>query len=143
MVSINFCPPYPLSLPSGIILDCKMFQQSMFGFPSDRHAYHLKCCIHPKRYCFFLFLFYKIIVSRLIYFMFRQGKLPYGEKKKLFAFTRARGLPSQVKNFVSYKWLAPSLLYTCNKNYHIFFSRHKKSTLLTSEPGAIGLCYHI
>ena len=142
MVSINFCPPYPLSLPSGIILDCKMFQQSMFGFPSDRHAYHLKCCIHPKRYCFFLFLFYKIIVSRLIYFMFSQGELPYREKKKQFAFQRAR-LPCQVKNFVSYRWFAPLFtIYMLQKLPH-FFSRHKKSTLLAADPGPIGLCYHI
>jgi len=60
------------------------------------------------RYCLLLLLhFYKIIVSRLIYFMFSQGRLPY-----------------QVKSFVKYIKLdppPPSLLNTCNKNYHIFF----------------------
>ena len=49
MVSINFCPPAHHLLTSGTILNCKMFQQSMFGFPSDRHAYHLKCFMHPMR----------------------------------------------------------------------------------------------
>ncbi|MFN9982065.1 MAG: hypothetical protein ACK53Y_19220, partial [bacterium] len=50
--SINFCPPAQHFLTSGIILDCKMFQQSMSGFPSDRHAYQLKCFMHPMMYCF-------------------------------------------------------------------------------------------
>ena len=53
----------------------------MFIFPSDRHAYHLKFFMHPMRYCLLLLLhFYKIIVSRLIYFMFSQGRLPYQVK---------------------------------------------------------------
>jgi len=111
MVSINFCPPYPLSLPSGIILDCKMFQQSMFGFPSDRHAYHLKCCIHPKRYCFFLFLFYKIIVSRLIYFMFSQGKLPYGEKKKTVCVHTCKGASQSSQELRELQMVCPPLYY--------------------------------
>ena len=78
MVSINFCPPAYHLLTSGSILK---FQQSMFSFPSDRHAYHLKFFMHPMRYCLLLLLhFYKIIVSRLIYFMFSQGRLPYQVK---------------------------------------------------------------
>jgi len=44
MASIEFCPPAPL-FTSGTTLDCKMFRQSMFGFPSDRHAYFLRCAI--------------------------------------------------------------------------------------------------
>jgi hypothetical protein len=127
MVSIYFCPPAPL-LTSGTILDCKMFQQSMFGFPSDRHAYHLKCCMLPMRYCFFLLLFYKIIVSSgLMYFMFSQGRLPY-----------------QVKNFVKYIRLAtpPPLYYIHVTKTVPFFSRDINSTLLTAEPGPIGFYHH-
>jgi hypothetical protein len=103
MVSINFCPPAPL-LTSGTTLDCKMFQQSMSGFPSDRHAYHLKCCMHPMRYCFSFF--YKRL-DFFIYFIFSQGRLPY-----------------QVKDFIKYIRLAPlppSSINTYYKNYHIFF----------------------
>jgi len=85
MVSINFCPLVYHLLTSGIILNSKMFQPSMFSFPSDRHAYHLKCFMHPMRYCFS-----SSSVSRLIYFMFSQGRLPY-----------------QVKSFVKYIRLDP------------------------------------
>ena len=105
MVSINFCPSAYRLLTSGSILK---FQQSMFSFPSDRHAYHLKFFMHPMRYCLLLLLhFYKIIVSRLIYFMFSQGRLPY-----------------QVKIFVKYIRLnspPPSLLNTCKKKLSITY----------------------
>ena len=50
MVSIDFCPTTPL-LTSGTTLECKMFRQTLFGFPSDRHAYQLQCFLHPMRYC--------------------------------------------------------------------------------------------
>jgi hypothetical protein len=109
MVSIDFCPPAPL-FTSGTTLDCKMFRQSMFGFPSDRHAYFLRCCIHPMRYCF-LFYTFKILVSiHFIYICFisSQGRLPY-----------------QVKNFVKYirlvfSTLAPLIKYMLS-NDHLFF----------------------
>jgi hypothetical protein len=128
MVSINFCPPTPL-LTSGTILDCKMFQQSMFGFPSDRHAYYLKCCMHPMRYCFFFSLFLKdySVQTYIFYVQPRKASLSSQEFCKI------------------HKVSPPSLLYTCNKNYpHFFFPpRDINSTLLTLEPGSIGFYYYI
>ena len=106
MVSIDFCPSAPL-LTSGTTLDCKMFRESMMGCPSDRHAYHLTCCIHPMRYCFLNFIF-SLCACLFIHphFMFSQGRLPY-----------------QIKNFVKFIRLAispPPPIYTYQNISHSF-----------------------
>ncbi len=99
MATIEFCPPAPL-FTSGTTLDCKMFRQSMFGFPSDRHAYFLRCCLNPMRYHIYLFLniffnfFFPYHSDHVIIFMFSQGRLPY-----------------QIKNFVKYIRLAISFFF--------------------------------
>ncbi len=42
------------------------------GFPSDRHAYHLKCFMHPMRYCFSSSSssFYKFFISVQTYIFY-------------------------------------------------------------------------
>ena len=110
MVSINFCPPAHHLLTSGIILNSKMFQQSMFSFSIRPTCLSFKMFYASHEvlfFFFFFFIFYKIIVSRLIYFMFSQGRLPY-----------------QVKSFVKYIRLnspPPSLLNTCKKKLSITY----------------------
>lgn len=49
MVSIDFCPQTAL-LTNGTVIECKVFRQSLFGLPSDRHMYQLKCYMNPIRY---------------------------------------------------------------------------------------------
>jgi hypothetical protein len=65
MVSIDFCPTTPL-LTSGTTLECKMFRQTLFGFPSDRHAYQLQCFLHPMRYCTLSLSFYNKKIFKYI-----------------------------------------------------------------------------
>ena len=50
MVDIIFCDTNTPLRSSGTTLECQNFSKSLFGLPSDRHAYQLRCYVHPIRY---------------------------------------------------------------------------------------------
>jgi hypothetical protein len=101
MVSIHFCPPPAHRLQtSETVLDCKLFQQSMSGFPSDRHAYHLKCFMHPMRYCFSSSSsFYKFFISVQTYIFYVQQGTVSLSNQEFHEMHKVRSLPFSLLNF--------------------------------------------
>ena len=102
MVSIHFCPPPVHRLrTSETVLDCKLFQQSMSGFPSDRHAYHLKCFMHPMRYCFSSSSssFYKFFISVQTYIFYVQQGTASLSNQEFHEMHKVRSLPFSLLNF--------------------------------------------